>query len=243
MIDANLKNLQKCILWFCFLSKNKNKFSDPYRNEYTKKDNHWEVDEDFLKNVKAIKDWSSSVDFIKYNTSSNRLYTEYTKGNHGSVNNNNGIYQRLWCLWDSRTKFKLLGKGKQQAIYEVIINDVLIPQIEKTKETLEEKYNLVKENNFIERDYSDEEEHEDVFYFEEFKPTATQDNIIEIPFDRLQSYFAHANDFSTWQYSFEQIIYKLDTLNPHDRFDIIKRYWPKDEDIKIMVDGNYFTNI
>lgn len=243
MIDANLKNLQKCILWFCFLSKTKNKFSNPYRNEDTKNDFHYSVPEDLLKQVKAIKTWSKAVDFMQYNTSSNRLYSDYTRGSIGGLYKNNGNYQRMWCLWDSRTKFKFLGKGNQYAIYEVVINGVLIPTIEETEETLEEMYDLVREANFIERDYSDEEEHEDVFYFDELKPSAKEDNIIEIPFNDVQYIFFHPQDPSTWQYPFEEIINKFNALNSHERYERIVRLLPMGDARKILVDGVYFTNL
>lgn len=108
------------------------------------------------------------------NVMSNYMKTETGDGYFGNA-------FKMVSLFDTRTKIHIIEKSGRTTIIWARFDNITGTQPfldVKTNTSLEEMYDLVREANFIERDYSNEE---DVgFYGEPMEPTATEDNIITI---------------------------------------------------------------
>jgi hypothetical protein len=88
---------------------------------------------------------------------------------------------KMVSLFDTRTKIHFIEKNGNTTIVSARFDNIVgvNPSLDvKRNASLEEMYDVVRESNFIERDYSNEEDLG--FYSEPMEPSATQDNIITI---------------------------------------------------------------
>ena len=184
-IKADIENIKKCALLYTLYKK-------IGYSEYSYPSEKTGMGEKFNTCIELINELDKAKDVYEY------LYDNKDAGDYGG---NINYLICGWALWDQRVCFNFKGNDGKSFLYDLNLSctgyDSTTPGTDPLfrlkQKSLEEMYDLVREANFIERDYTNEKDMS--FYFEELKPSANSDTIIDIEENRFResSRYNHAD--------------------------------------------------
>jgi hypothetical protein len=187
-LTPDIENLKKCTVLYALNKKiGYSSYAYPSKNDI-------EIGKKYNSYLELINDLEKSIN--------NKDIEKFLSLNVEHSQNNKYIVCG-WSLWDQRVCFNFKGNDGKSFLYNLEIVSTgydsttggpEYPYFRLKQRSLEEMYDVVRESNFIERDYSDEIDVS--FYFEELKPSASSDTIIDIEEDAFKEHARYTTDIN-----------------------------------------------